>query len=505
MSKTAYSYIRFSSKTQELGDSLRRQLEAAEDYCRRHKLTLSDKNFQDLGVSGFKEVDRASLADMLDAIEQGKIRAGDIILLENVDRLSRQGIDAVRDITSKILRSDVEIVSLSDGLHLTKNSLNDLLDVIRLAISADLAHKESLKKSERISAAKARQRKQAASGNVINKRLAYWLKRESGAYVFNENVDVIRLIIAKRKEGKGFHRIAIELNQSDFKPRYAKKWNDQTIREWVKSRMLYGSYQTGSVVDGKFVPIDLIDDYFPPVISYEEWKAIQPAVVNRVAGHAKHNHLSGVVRCDHCGSAMQKKTSKRTLKTRTIEYKHWICVAKSSGGCDLNEGLRDLDELVFKSTKRLKIVKHQDVQANKLTQQIDVLEAEIKLLSEKLKGSTVTTMDAILGAIKDKEHHIKDLKAKVSSLNGDSVSVDELKSYIEDPVQFNIRLKQLVQKIVVRKKSKSYWHVKIIQHNGHLLNISAFKESQRGSFKFFFSGTEQIVSIGKDDPSYMEY
>ncbi|WP_241172167.1 recombinase family protein [Serratia marcescens] len=72
----AYSYVRFSSKRQELGDSLRRQTEMAEEYAIKNGLKLSSKNFQDLGISAFREGKRASLVDMLAAIEEGQITAG---------------------------------------------------------------------------------------------------------------------------------------------------------------------------------------------------------------------------------------------------------------------------------------------------------------------------------------------------------------------------------------------------------------------------------------------
>src|SRR5437764_1123626 len=51
---TAYSYIRFSNPDQADGDSLRRQSEMADAYCRRKGWTLSRATYQDLGVSARK-------------------------------------------------------------------------------------------------------------------------------------------------------------------------------------------------------------------------------------------------------------------------------------------------------------------------------------------------------------------------------------------------------------------------------------------------------------------
>jgi hypothetical protein len=51
----AHSYIRFSTPEQAKGDSLRRQTELAEAYCRRNGLTLDTTlMLRDLGLSAFR-------------------------------------------------------------------------------------------------------------------------------------------------------------------------------------------------------------------------------------------------------------------------------------------------------------------------------------------------------------------------------------------------------------------------------------------------------------------
>ncbi|HIE3987223.1 recombinase family protein [Serratia nevei] len=116
----AYSYTRFSSKKQEQGDSVRRQTEAAIKYALDNNLILSDKNFQDLGISAFKEGNRPSLADLLSAIEEGSIETGSTIIIESLDRLSRRGIEVTQQIIKSILHHGVFIASLVDGLLLNK-------------------------------------------------------------------------------------------------------------------------------------------------------------------------------------------------------------------------------------------------------------------------------------------------------------------------------------------------------------------------------------------------
>ncbi len=74
----AYSYIRFSSKKQELGASLKRQLEMAQAYAAEHRLTLDDHSYRDLGVSARKGKNKTDgkLGMFLSALKNGSIKPG---------------------------------------------------------------------------------------------------------------------------------------------------------------------------------------------------------------------------------------------------------------------------------------------------------------------------------------------------------------------------------------------------------------------------------------------
>jgi hypothetical protein len=94
----AYSYIRFSHPDQAKGDSLRRQTEAAADWCQRHKVNLdTSTTLHDLGKSAYtgehrKNPDRHGLAAFLKLVESGKVPRGSYLIIENLDRLSREHI-----------------------------------------------------------------------------------------------------------------------------------------------------------------------------------------------------------------------------------------------------------------------------------------------------------------------------------------------------------------------------------------------------------------------------
>ena len=95
MSK-AYSYIRFSSEKQRRGDSLRRQLEDSEAYAAANGLKIDDTlKFRDEGLSAYDgtNLEKGALGRFIEAVKIGRIERGSHLLVESLDRLSRQKVD----------------------------------------------------------------------------------------------------------------------------------------------------------------------------------------------------------------------------------------------------------------------------------------------------------------------------------------------------------------------------------------------------------------------------
>ena len=100
MKPQIYAYVRWSSDEQTQGDSLRRQTEGVKAYAIKHGLALPDTHIIiDRGLSAFtgENITRGKLGQFLERARTRKVGPG-ILIVENLDRLSRQGIDATRDI-----------------------------------------------------------------------------------------------------------------------------------------------------------------------------------------------------------------------------------------------------------------------------------------------------------------------------------------------------------------------------------------------------------------------
>ncbi len=124
----AYSYVRFSTPQQALGDSLRRQTEKAERYAIEHGLTLdTDLKMTDAGVSAFrgKNATTGALGGFLRAVENNHVPPGSYLLIENIDRLSRDHVLEAQTIFSQLILSGIIIVTLTNGEVYSRQRLNE--------------------------------------------------------------------------------------------------------------------------------------------------------------------------------------------------------------------------------------------------------------------------------------------------------------------------------------------------------------------------------------------
>src|SRR5687768_13529802 len=113
----AYSYVRFSTPEQRKGDSLRRQLKMSERFAQENGLTLSTRSYTDFGVSGFrgKNRDKGQLRTFLDAVEDGRIKRGSWLLVESLDRISRDQVGEALPRFLDLLKAGIIVATLQDN------------------------------------------------------------------------------------------------------------------------------------------------------------------------------------------------------------------------------------------------------------------------------------------------------------------------------------------------------------------------------------------------------
>src|SRR5579883_3514708 len=113
---TAYSYVRFSSPQQATGDSVRRQTEARDAWLASHPKVILDQTLRmrDDGRSAWKRKDWATyaLAEFVEHVKSGRVEPGSFLLLENLDRLSREDVGTATELFLTLVNRGIILVQL---------------------------------------------------------------------------------------------------------------------------------------------------------------------------------------------------------------------------------------------------------------------------------------------------------------------------------------------------------------------------------------------------------
>ncbi len=358
MPQVAYSLIRYSDPQQRQGHSKERQEGFAERWCAANNARLdTDLSMLLDGQSAFRGKHRKRtgsgikpLAQFLDDIKTGRVSAGSILILEHIDRLSREEIDEAWEFFRSILRAGVDVVTERPERRYTKKSLNNFAVVLELKFAMYLAHEESVKKSERIGRAWAAKKRQAEEQKApISTSCPAWIEvvgpdgeaakgrgrvRASDAHRYHYRLVPDRAAVVRRMvdlaigQGLGANRIAHVLKDGGTACFGRKgRWTPNYVREILKSPALYGAYQRRGVDaegnvrrQGEPVP-----GFYPAVSSYEEWLALQAAIKRRFRasgrpGDGEANLFTGII----YEAISRERCSVGTfrIKTKGLVYKY---------------------------------------------------------------------------------------------------------------------------------------------------------------------------------------
>jgi DNA invertase Pin-like site-specific DNA recombinase len=282
--RIAYSYIRFSSPEQRKGDSLRRQTEDAEAYCRRRGWALDRTlTLRDLGVSAFRG-DNALVGNLgvfLDAIRRKKVLPGSVLIVENIDRISRQGIDEGYDHIKAILKAGVNIVTFSPEREYDAESVKKLTKgALELLILLERAAEESETKSQRVAAAWARKKREAGRGPITG-RCPAWVRLEGGRFaLIPERAAAIRQIFRLSAAGYGLGLICRKLAEQGVSAfGESGRWLKAYVAKILRDRRALGEYQPrlrDGTPDGPPVA-----GYYPPVVTESDWQACRAGARDR--------------------------------------------------------------------------------------------------------------------------------------------------------------------------------------------------------------------------------
>ena len=307
----AFSYIRFSSKTQGKGESFRRQSEFAVDVCRENGWVLDETlTLNDLGMSAFRGANAkvGALAEFLEAIRIGRVLRGSILIIESIDRLSRNKVGEALQLFISILNSGVSIVTREPRRTYTQDSINYIAALLEPIIYMSRAHEESATKSFRLKDVWAKKKERAATqGLPMTGMCPRWIElTERGFRSIPERAKAVREIFRLSAEGLGIQRILRHLvdNPKKYPPfGDSGRWRDSYVQQILTNKAAYGEFQPGMRDETGKRKVECghpIKDYFPPVVSEDLFYQVQAGLKSRFRvlgrpGEYETNLFTGIV------------------------------------------------------------------------------------------------------------------------------------------------------------------------------------------------------------------
>lgn len=435
--KKAYSYIRYSSPQQAKGDSFRRQFAATQAYCEKNGYELDTELaiYQELGTSASEIGSQEILNNFIDDCVTGKVQKGSLLIVENLDRLSRLKVNQAMLQFLTILNY-VDIYTTQDEKHYSNDDNLDgnaqLIAIVSSVLIMSRAYEESETKKKRLKESWDSKRK-----NIDNKKLTslipHWLELSEDRTEFHlkkDRVEIIKYIYQKSIDGMGVSQLIRHLNENLIQfptPTHKSKlWARTSLSRILTDRSVLGEYQPhigkhNGIGEKKRKPLgDPIPDYYPQIIDEETFLKAQIARKSRIVGRGKVNRnkfsnlFRNILRCSYCdgkveyvdkgdgsrgGKYLTCSNSKRGGEcSHNKHYKYLPLelmllhlttengfMPKPEAPTQLNLRLSKLQDLNEKAESKLRFLLDGDFTIPSIKQKIEILSKEIERYSSEIE------------------------------------------------------------------------------------------------------------------------
>lgn len=300
---SAVPYIRFSSARQTTGSSAERQRQMVTQWLTQNPdYILSDLTYEDLGRSGYHGEhlnDDNGFAKLLQAVEAGSIKAGDVVLVEAIDRAGRLSpMQMLKRVIIPIIEAGVSIITLDDNVTYDEGSVEGG-HLFLLVAKIQAAHSYSKALSERTKASYAIRREQAKATGKVKRHTPIWLTSEGEVI---EHVAVhVRQAFELYVSGVGKTTIANRLRASGVPE--LETCSGPTVEAWLRNQAAIGNWEYGK--DDPDKPSEIIRGVYPPIITDELFLLAQQrkkAAATKPRERTSKHFLVGLVKCGVCGS-----------------------------------------------------------------------------------------------------------------------------------------------------------------------------------------------------------
>lgn len=343
MTPRVYSYLRFSDPKQSSGSSADRQTEYARRWAAERGLVLDEGlSMRDEGLSAYhqRHVTQGALGVFLAAIDEGRIAAGSVLIVEGLDRLSRAEPIQAQAQLAQIINAGITVVTASDGREYNRARLKaQPMDLVYSLLVMIRAHEESDTKSKRVRAAIRRQCEGWLAGTfrgvIRNGKDPAWVQWDGDRFALvPERAEAVRLAVDLFRAGEGAVRIARELER-------------RGMAASASGKHLYKLFRLPALVGAKRIEVDgeayQLPGYYPALLSDAEFAELQHLLGERHRRRGR-GEIPGVVTglgitwCGYCGASLvgQNMMGRKRKADGTPQdgHRRLICCSHAHGaGC----------------------------------------------------------------------------------------------------------------------------------------------------------------------------
>lgn len=311
-------------------------------------------------------IENGQLGAFAKSILSGAIDASrTVLVVEELDRLSRQPADVMLSWLSPLVRKGLSIKVVNTGQLITRDMLDhDMGGLMMILITAFGSHTESRKKSKRVAAAWEKKREAARNGEsvILTHRHPKWIEVvDDQWHVPKHKRAIVELIFANRLKGVGKALTAKRLNELatdnpdylpwpiDGKTALPRMWTATYVGRVLRNRAVMGEWQPFvRPRKGEARPAgEPIADYYPQIITPADFERANEAraldaLKHQGRGKSLSNLLGTRARCGVCGGQMAARGSAAYVtNSRGETRRHYslYCDANKVGHtCDNSRG-----------------------------------------------------------------------------------------------------------------------------------------------------------------------
>ncbi len=470
-----YSYRRFSTAEQRHGMSLARQTERAMGWLKAHPEHTLDTELRmtDMGVSGFRGKHRETgcLGVFLKAIENHRVAKGSILLVESMDRLSREEVEDALELFLRIVKGGVAIVILTPIEKEFRKGHLDMTALIIAIVEMCRSHQESERRADLSNANWERLRKLAPE-KKISRMSPAWLTLSADRSHFIEKpeaVAIVRRIFRMVLDGQSVRGIVYQFNRERVPiigRATSQTWSATYISKVLHNKATIGEFYpksknkpTGQVVKG----------YYPAIIEPDVFFAVQSILAGRrkVGGArgAIRNLFPRLVRDIRDGGTMLvinkgegRRGGFRLLSNKSID-------GSGAKYCSISYDLFEHDFLAHLSNLSPEDIAPHDSENASMADELQAAEGrlleiqkKIEEVAEMMLSHSLDTLVGVAGTLeaekREIEKTIETLRANISRSHQDSLhdgkEIIEMLDKVEgdELIALRLRLREAIRGVV---------------------------------------------------------